>query len=282
MPSSPLIGAAALQDRLGDPALVILDASWYLPNSGRDARAEFLAGHLPGAQFFDIDLASDQASPLPHMMPSATEFEATARALGVSPDDEVVVYDGSGVNLSAARVWWMFRTFGHRRVRLLDGGLGVWRSEGRPLESGAAHHRPAGAFRAALQPGQVRSLDEMRAIVHSGSAQVVDARPAGRFHGADQEPREGLRGGHMPGALNLPYAELVDAAGRMLPPDALRARLRSAGIDPERPLVATCGSGTSSCAILLALELLGEPAGALYDGSWTEWGARADVPVVSE
>jgi thiosulfate/3-mercaptopyruvate sulfurtransferase len=279
MPPSPLIGAAALQDRLGDPALVILDASWYLPNSGRDARAEFIAGHLPGAQYFDIDLASDRSNPLPHMLPSAAEFEATARALGVSQGDEVVVYDGSGVNLSAARVWWMFRVFGHLRVRLLDGGLGGWRSEGRPLVAGAQRRRPAGDFRAVLQPGQVRTLDEVRAILDSGSAQVVDARPAGRFLGVDPEPRAGLRGGHMPGALSLPYADLVDAAGRMLPPDALQARLRAAGIEPGRPVVATCGSGTSSCAILLALEVLGAPAGALYDGSWTEWGGRADVPV---
>ena len=282
MPSSPLIGAAALQDRLGDPALVILDASWYLPNSGRDAHAEFLEGHLPGAQRFDIDLASDRSSPLPHMLPPAADFEATARALGISAGDEVVVYDGSGVNLSAARVWWMFRTFGHHRVRLLDGGLGLWKSEGRPLESGAARGRPGGDFRAALQPGQVRTLDEVRAILDSGSAQVVDTRPAGRFRGVDPEPRQGLRGGHMPGALNLPYADLVDATGRMLPPDALRARLQASGIEPEGAVVATCGSGTSSCAVLLALEVLGAPAGALYDGSWTEWGGRDDVPVESE
>lgn len=282
MPSSPLIGAAALQDRLGDPALVILDASWYLPNSGRDAHAEFLEGHLPGAQRFDIDLASDRSSPLPHMLPSATDFETTARALGISAGDEVVVYDGSGVNLSAGRVWWMFRTFGHRRVRVLDGGLGLWKSEGRPLESGAARRRPGGDVRAALQPGQVRTLDEVRAILDSGSAQVVDTRPAGRFRGVDPEPRQGLRGGHMPGALNLPYADLVDATGRMLPPDALRARLQASGIEPEGAVVATCGSGTSSCAVLLALEVLGAPAGALYDGSWTEWGGRDDVPVVSE
>lgn len=282
MPSSPLIGAAALQDRLGDPALVILDASWYLPNSGRDAHTEFLEGHLPGAQRFDIDLVSDRSSPLPHMLPPAAEFEAAARALGVSAGDEVVVYDGSGVNLSAARVWWMFRVFGHRGVRLLDGGMGAWKSEGRPLESGAARRRAPGDFCARLLPGQVRTLEEVRAVLESGAAQVVDARPAGRFRGVDPEPREGLRGGHMPGALNLPYAELVDATGRMLPPDALRARLRAAGVEPEHAVVATCGSGTSSCAVLLALEVLGAPAGALYDGSWTEWGGRDDVPVVSE
>jgi thiosulfate/3-mercaptopyruvate sulfurtransferase len=275
----PLIGAAALQDRLGDPALVVLDASWYLPNAGRDPLAEYLGAHVPSAQFFDLDLASDHSTSLPHMLPSAAEFTALARTLGVSAGDEVVVYDGSGVNLSAARVWWMFRAFGHERVRVLDGGLGVWKLEGRPLESGAPHRRPSGDFHAALQPGRVRSLEEVRGVLDSGSAQVVDARPAGRFRGKEPEPRAGLRSGHMPGALSLPYAELVDEAGRLLAPGALRARLGAAGVDLDRPVIATCGSGTSSCAVLLALELLGAPPGALYDGSWSEWGARADVEV---
>ena len=279
MPFPPLIGTAALQQRLGEPGLVVLDASWYLPTTGRDPRAEYLEAHLPGARFFDLDLASDPDTTLPHMMPSAERFDGVARALGVSAASEVVVYDGSAVNLSAARAWWMFRAFGHPRVAVLDGGLGLWRAEGRPVESGAPQAPPRGDFRAELQPGRVRSLDEVRAALEAGAAQVVDARPAGRFTGRDPEPRAGLRGGHMPGALNLPHADLVDESGRLLGAAALRDRFRAAGIDPRRPVVATCGSGTSACALLLALEVLGAPPGTLYDGAWTEWGGRDDLPV---
>jgi len=274
-----LMDTAAVQDRLGDPALIVLDASWYLPNSDRDASAEYLAGHLPGARFFDLDAASDHTTPLPHMLPTAAAFEAVARALGVSASSTVVVYDGSGVNLSAARVWWMFRAFGHERVAVLDGGLGAWRAEGRPLEAGAPPPDARGDLRAVRQPGHVRSLAEMQAIVASRSAQVVDARPAGRFHGVDPEPRAGVRSGHMPGSVSLPYADLVDGAGRLLSPDALRERLHASGVEVHRPVVATCGSGTSACAVLLALEVVGAPTGALYDGAWTEWGGRPELPV---
>lgn len=279
MPFPPLLSTAALQDHLDDPRLVVLDASWYLPSSGRDARAEFLHARIPRARFFDLDLASDHSTSLPHMLPTPAEFEAVARALGVCADSTVVVYDGSGVNLSAARVWWMFRTFGHARVAVLDGGLGLWRAEGRATEQGEPAPLRPGDFVARLQSERIRSLDEVRAGIGRGDTLIVDARPAGRFWGRDPEPRPGLRGGHIPGSVNVPYADLVDARGRLLPREALRQRLRSAGLDPARPVVASCGSGTSACAILLALEVLGDPPGALYDGSWTEWGARDDVPV---
>lgn len=275
----PLIGTAALEACLGNAALIVLDASWYLPDAGRDARAEFLDGHVPGAQFFDLDLASDHATSLPHMLPTAAEFELLSRDLGVSTESEIVVYDGSGVNLSAARVWWMFRAFGHDRVSVLDGGLGAWRVEQRPLDAGEPMKRTPGDFHAVLRSSYVRSLDEMEAIVAEGSVQVIDARPAGRFRGIDAEPRPGLRSGHMPGALSIPYGELVDATGRLLGAEPLRERLLAAGVDLTSPVVATCGSGTSACAILLALEVLDAPAGALYDGSWTEWGGRDDLPV---
>ena len=214
------------------------------------------------------------------MLPSAAAFADRMSALGLDDSDDIVVYDGSGANLSAARVWWMFRVFGHERVAVLDGGIRKWRSEGRPVERGTPT-RPRGSFTARGRPGDaVRDLDEVREAA-AGDAQIVDLRSAGRFAAMEPEPRPGLRGGHIPGSLNLPYDELVSEDGTVLPAEALQRRIAAAGIDPSRPIIATCGSGVSACALIHALHLLGHDQVALYDGAWTEWGGRGDTPIES-
>jgi thiosulfate/3-mercaptopyruvate sulfurtransferase len=279
-PPPPLVSTAWLAERLGRPALRVLDASWHLPTQARDAAAEYAAGHIPGALFFDLDQVSDRATSLPHMLPAAGSFADAMSELGLADGDDIVVYDATGTNLSAARAWWMFRVFGHARVALLDGGLGKWRREGRPLERGVVT-LPRGRLSARLDRRLVRDLDAMRANLERGTEQVVDMRPAGRFAGTDPEPRPGLRGGHVPGSRSLPYTELVAGDGTLLPADALRRRLAAAGIDPARPIVATCGSGTSACTLIHALHVLGHDGAALYDGAWTEWGGREDTPIAT-
>jgi thiosulfate/3-mercaptopyruvate sulfurtransferase len=273
-----LVSTDWLADHLGDRSLRIVDASWYLPQAGRDPVAEYRVGHIPGAVFFDLDASSAPESPLPHMLPEADSFARRMSALGLDDSAVVVVYDGSGTNLSAPRVWWMLRAFGHERTTVLDGGLARWKREGRPLETGEATTGP-GHFTARLDRRRVRTLGEMRALVGGGAVQIVDMRSAGRFAASEPEPRPGIRGGHIPGSRNIPYTDLITPEGTVPRRDVLEARIRAAGVDPARPVVATCGSGVSACALILALEHLGWHDHAVYDGSWTEWAGRPDTPV---
>jgi thiosulfate/3-mercaptopyruvate sulfurtransferase len=266
-----------LAKHLGEPDLRVLDGSWHMPQLKRDAHAEFVAAHIPGAVFFDIDRIADPATSLPHMLPTAQAFAEAVGALGIGSDDRVVVYDVRGV-VSAARVWWTFRAFGHERVAVLDGGLRAWNAEGRPNETGEPSPGRR-QFRASLRPALVRDLDAMRRNVGTRAEQVVDARSRGRFEGTEPEPRPGLRGGHIPGSLNLPYETLYRPDGTLLSPEALRAAFVEAGVDLRKPIATTCGSGITAAVLALALHVVGRPEVAVYDGSWTEWGGRSDTPV---
>jgi thiosulfate/3-mercaptopyruvate sulfurtransferase len=275
---TPLVSTEWLAAHLEHPQLRVFDASWYLPSAGRDARAEYAAAHLPDAVFADLDALSDESAPYPHTVPPAEVLAARLGALGVGSEHAVVVYDGSGQHFSAPRLWYMLRTHGHARVAVLNGGLTKWRAEGRPVTTEVPLPVPA-TFTAQRDDAGWRSLAAMCDIVSGGGARVVDARSASRFTGAEPEPRAGVRSGHMPGATNVHYASLIGADGALLPEPALRARFAAAGVDVNEPVVATCGSGITACAVLLALESLGARDTALYDGSWTEWGSQENTPV---
>lgn len=276
--SEPLVTTAWLAGRLGAADVAVIDASWFLPPSDRNARQEFLHGHIPGAVFFDIEAISDQTTSLPHMLSAPEQFQSAVRALGVSQSSKVVVYDSQGL-FSAPRAWWNFRVMGHRESYVLDGGLPKWLAEGRPVEAGEPSPNK-GDFIASLAPDLVRNLATMRAAIARGDEQIVDARSAARFDGSAPEPRPGLRSGHMPGARNLPWAEVVGGDGRLQPPDKLRQAFETAGVDLERPIVTSCGSGVSAAVLALALARIGRDDVAIYDGSWAEWGSLADTPVV--
>jgi thiosulfate/3-mercaptopyruvate sulfurtransferase len=276
-PLPSVVTTGWLAEELGAPGLRVLDGTWHMPQLRRDARAEFAQGHIPGAVFFDIDAIADPTTTLPHMLPTAAAFAAAVGDLGVGSGDRVVVYDTRGV-VSAARVWWTFRVFGHDSVAVLDGGLRAWKAGGRPLETGAPTP-PRREFHARRRPELVRDLDAMRRNLATRAEQVLDARSRGRFAGTEPEPRPGLRGGHIPGSLNLPYETLYRPDGTLLPPEGLRAAIEAAGVDLGKPITTSCGSGVTASVLALALHLAGVPRVAVYDGSWTEWASQHDTPV---
>jgi thiosulfate/3-mercaptopyruvate sulfurtransferase len=277
--TGPLVSTDWLAEHLGEPGLVVLDGSWHMPADGRDAKAEYAAAHIPGAVFFDIDAISDHASPLPHMLPAPQDFATAVRRLGVDADSTLVVYDTVGV-FSAPRVWWSFRAMGHAKAFVLDGGLKKWVAEGHPVEAGWREPEH-GEFKAHPAADLLADTEAVRAALASGAAQVVDARSATRFRGDAPEPRPGLRAGHMPGAHNVPWSQVVAADGTLAAPAQLMAAFEAAGVDPAEAIITTCGSGISASILALALARLGREDVAVYDGSWTEWGSRSDTPVAT-
>ena len=273
-----IVSTEWLAAHLTDPDLRVVDGTWHMPQLKRDAKREFIEAHIPGAVFFDIDEIADTKSPLPHMLPSPQKFAACVGKLGIGDGDRVIAYDTKGGVVSAARVWWTFRVFGHEAVTVLDGGLRKWRAEGRPVEQGRPEPKER-QLTPQVHPALVRNLEEMRANLASRTEQALDARSRGRFAGTEPEPRPGLRGGHIPGSLNLPYEDLARPDGTLLPPDALRDAFVKTGLDLQKQIVTTCGSGVTAAVLALGLHLLGRRDVAVYDGSWTEWGGRDDTPV---
>ncbi|MCI4661145.1 MAG: 3-mercaptopyruvate sulfurtransferase [Neomegalonema sp.] len=275
--SATLVSVKWLADHLAAPDVRIVDASWYLPSEQRDPKAEYAAAHIPGAVYFDIDDICDERSSLPHMVPPMAKFVSRVRRLGVGDGHRIIVYDGAGI-YSAARVWWMFRYFGHRDVSVLDGGFAAWRAAGLEIEDLPPPPRER-HFTPRIQTMLIRDVTEVSEALKTGSAQIVDARSAERFKGLEAEPREGVRSGHMPGSLNVHYRSLLNDEGSMVADEVIKQRFSEAGVDLARPIITTCGSGVTAAILNLALERIGHRAHALYDGSWAEWGASPMLPV---
>lgn len=272
---SPLIQPDSLQKILQKPDLALLDATYFLPSEGQDARDRFTHAHLPGAHFFDIDKVADPQSSLPHMLPTPDDFAKAMSEMGIGPETLVIVYDQRGI-FSAPRVWWMLRVFGHNNVKVLDGGLPAWLKAGGLAEVGPDQTAAPTRFTSRFQSDMVRSIFDIQANLATHAAKLLDARAAARFHAQMPEPRAGMKSGHIPGAINIPFTSLLKD-GRYLSPDELRQRFLASGIDGTFPLIASCGSGITACVIALGLVLAGLPEAAIYDGSWSEWGGRDDT-----
>jgi thiosulfate/3-mercaptopyruvate sulfurtransferase len=277
--SNDIVSTDWLADHLGSPDIAIIDASWHLPTANRDAKKEFAAAHIPGAQFFDIDELSDTASSLPHMLPSPEKFSSRMRRMGIGDGKRIIAYDTVGL-FSAARAWWMFKVFGHDDVAVLDGGLKKWLAEGRATEDGPALPRQERHFTARFKGSMVKDMKDVAAALKSGTAQLADARSGTRFRGEEAEPRPGVRAGHMPGASNVHYASLLNPDGTLKSPPEIEASFAAAGIDLSKPVITSCGSGITAAILSLGLTLTGTRDHALYDGSWTEWGGNPDNSVI--